>query len=119
MSTEHSTVHLENIEGLPVLKFAGDIDAAFVREMRPRLEQQLSTSLKPGYILDLSGVHFLDSHGIGFFVSLLKRAHAARGRLGIVGAKDQPLSVLNMVGLNSDLVKYFPTAEAAVKGLSS
>ena len=64
-------------------------------------------------IVDLQRVAFLDSHGVGLFVSLLKRCHRNQGRLFVAGATGQPASVLKMVGLNASLVTYCNSGDEA------
>jgi len=98
--------------GRAVITFRGQMDAATVQQIKPVLQQQLSVDAAQ-IIADLSKVEFLDSHGVGLFVSLLKRAHMNRGRLVLAGAEGQPAAVLLMVGFNGELVSYCKTVDEA------
>jgi anti-anti-sigma factor len=95
-----------------LIRFYGFIDAATVQQIRPALQRQLPEH-SANLIVDMREVGFLDSHGIGLFVSLLKQAHKKKGRLAFAAAKGQPSSVLKMVGFNGGLVSYCPTLNHA------
>lgn len=100
-----SVLEIENHTEYSVVRFFGFVDAATVESIKPVVSEKLSKDC-PAIIVDLTRVDFIDSHGVGFFVSLLKKVHSRRGRLIFVGAIDQPASVLNMVGFNTALVTY-------------
>ncbi|MFN7114360.1 MAG: STAS domain-containing protein [Alphaproteobacteria bacterium] len=95
-----------------LIRFYGFIDASTVQQIRPALQRQLPEH-SSNLIVDMREVGFLDSHGIGLFVSLLKQAHKNKGRLAFAAAKGQPASVLKMVGFNGGLVSYCPTLNDA------
>lgn len=108
----NSRYEIENREKYALICFSGFVDASTVVQARPLLQQQVPATAK-NFVVDLTGADFLDSHGVGLFVSLLKRAHANRGHIIFAGAGGQPLSVLQMVGFNGDLVQYVDTLGAA------
>ena len=105
---------LQQGDNIAVITFSGQMDAASVQQIKPVLQQQLSVDAAH-IIVDLEKVEFLDSHGVGLFVSLLKRAHMNRGRLVLSGAEGQPAAVLLMVGFNGELVSYCKTVAEAKK----
>ena len=108
----NSTYEIENREKYALICFSGFVDASTVVQARPVLQQQVPATAR-NFIVDLSGADFHVSHGVGLFVSLLKRAHANRGHIIFAGASGQPLSVLQMVGFNGELVQYFESMAAA------
>lgn len=108
----NSTYDIENHDNYALIRFSGFVDASTVVQARPVLQQQVPATAK-NFVVDLSAADFLDSHGVGLFVSLLKRAHANRGHIIFAGAGGQPLSVLQMVGFNGELVQYFESLAAA------
>ena len=63
--------------------------------------QSMSTEGIQDLILDLSGVSFMDSAGIGAIVSVFRELRGAGVRLAVAGAKGQPLDLINIVGLDS------------------
>jgi len=110
----NSILEIENNPKFSIIRIFGFVDAATVDKIKPVVNAKLPPDCTQ-IIIDLEKVGFLDSHGIGFFVSLLKKVHAAKGRLIFVCARNQPASVLEMVGFNSSLVTYCDTLEQARK----
>ncbi len=98
-------IQIKNSDTHSVIKLKGFIDASTIQKIRPIVDKKLDENSK-NIIVDLLDVGFIDSHCIGFFVSLLKKAHAREGLLTIVGATGQPEAVMQMVGFNNDLVSY-------------
>ncbi|MDE1152328.1 MAG: STAS domain-containing protein [Micavibrio sp.] len=101
-----------------LIRFSGFIDAGAVQQIKPLLQQQLPASTG-NIVVDLEKVEFLDSHGVGLFVSLLKRAHQNNGRLVLAVATGQPAAVLQMVGFNGELVSYCASLEEAKRSFAS
>lgn len=95
-----------------LIRFYGFVDASTVSQIRPVLHERLSDTCRH-IVVDLREVGFLDSHGVGLFVSLLKLAHKNNGRIVFAAAKGQPSSVLQMVGFNGGLVSYCHDIEEA------
>ncbi len=111
-----SQFEIENKPAYALIRFSGFVDASTVLQARPVLQQQVPPATT-NFVVDLAEADFLDSHGVGLFVTLLKRAHANRGHIIFAGASGQPLSVLQMVGFNGDQVQYFGSLEEAEKFL--
>lgn len=105
MTTLKSAFHVRTAEGHAVITFSGFVDA----DAKPALQRLVPVTC-PNIVVDLAGVEFLDSHGVGLFVSLLKRAHMNKGKLYFAGASGQPASVLNMVGFSGNSIIYCKTA---------
>lgn len=112
MSITTQNYQLKNRPAYSQLTFIGDLDAATVETIRPMVQAQVPDSCK-NIIVDLMQVDFLDSHGVGFFASLLKRCHRNGGQLYIAAAHGQPASVLRMVGFNNTLVVYCASSAEA------
>lgn len=113
----HPPIQVENTPDHSTIRFQGDIDAALIEKARPMIRDKLPDACRH-IIVDLANVEFLDSHGVGFFASLLKKAHANKGILIFVAADGQPASVLKMVGFSGNAIRYCSTqqeAEQAIK----
>lgn len=95
-----------------LIRFFNFVDALTVDRVKPTLQEKIPAGCK-NIIIDLRDVNFLDSHGVGLFVSLLKQTHRNKGRVVFAGAGGQPASVLQMVGFNGALVTYCPTIDEA------
>jgi anti-sigma B factor antagonist len=112
MTALKSAFHIRTEPQHAVITFTGYVDASSVEEAKPALQRLVPVAC-PNIIVDLAGVEFLDSHGVGLFVSLLKRAHANNGKLYFAGAGGQPASVLSMVGFTGSSITYCKTAGEA------
>ena len=86
-------------EGWSLARVAGDIDIASA----PRLRERLITLITEGrtrIVLDLSGVDFLDSTGLGVIVGVLKRARTMGGDLALVCPNQSVRRVFEITALD-------------------
>lgn len=91
-------IELEN--GRVVLRPAGELDIATVNRLREAVVDTISAG-HADIVVDLAGVTFIDSSGLGVLVGAMKRCAHAGGRLMVVGA-DAPAvaSALRASGLS-------------------
>lgn len=85
------------------LTLAGEIDVYTA----PSLKKELVELIEGGcsnVIVDLEGVAFIDSSGLGVLVSALRRARERDGSVRIVCSRDGVLKVFRITGLD----KVFP-----------
>jgi anti-anti-sigma factor len=73
----------EIVEGTRVLRCVGEIDLASAPGLRARLSD-VQVDGPPHVVLDLTGVTFIDSLGLGTLIGAHKRARVLRGSLVIV-----------------------------------
>ena len=105
-------VEVTKQDGAAVLRVTGEIDVATA----PRLREQVVALVAEGatrLVVDLEGVDFIDSTGLGALVGALKRVRTQGGELAIVCTKDRLLKVFEITGL----VRVFDihdTVDAAV-----
>lgn len=64
-------------------------------------------------VVDLSGVEWMNSRGLGFLIAALSTASAAGGSLRLAKVSPKVHQLLNIVGLVTTFETY-PTVEAAV-----
>ena len=112
--TRYEEVALESRDGWQVLRLAGDVDVATAPRLRERLVE-LVTDGPPNVVVDLSGVAFIDSMGLGALVGGLKRARAHDGDLRLAGASDHVAKVLAITRLDQAFV-VADTADSAIAG---
>jgi len=77
----------------------------FIQTLRPEPAAQL--------VLDMSGVSFLDSAGVGALVSIFVTRRNSGKSLAIAGLTRQGSAVMEVAGLTK-LIPTFPTVEAAL-----
>ena len=85
----------------PVVQVAGEIDVATAPELRQELTR-LAGGGAGAIEVDLDGVSFLDSSGLGVLLGAHKRLVAAGGQgIRITGARDTVRRVLEITGLDA------------------
>jgi len=92
------TVESDASEGLAIVRVVGDVDLWSVDDLRKELGQVQPTV--SNLIVDLTGVSFIDSTGIGVLVSCLQDVRKAGGRMGLVIAQPHIHRVLQVTNLD-------------------
>lgn len=101
-------------EGWAVAHVAGELDVATA----PRLREELVALLTDGrchLVLDLGGVAFIDSTGLGVIVGLLKRARSLGGDLRLVCTNPSVRRVFEITALDRTM-PLSDTVDAALIG---
>ena len=84
---------------IDVFTIEGDFDALAVQSLRPRLDGLAEAGAK-ALRLDMTGVRFLDSSGVGAIVFLFKRLSAAGRKLELLGVTGQPRELLKFLRID-------------------
>ena len=90
-------------DGWAVLAVSGEVDVATAPRLRERLVGLVSEG-RHRIVVDLEGVDFLDSTGLGVLVGALKRVRTHGGDLALVCTQPRVLKVFEITGLT----KVFP-----------
>jgi anti-sigma B factor antagonist len=98
--------------GWQVLTVHGEVDVMTTPRVRAHLVALLSDG-RPQVIVDLEGVSFLDSSGLGALVAALKLARSRGGELRLVCNEQRSVrKVLEVTGLDRVLQRYDTLAAA-------
>lgn len=100
------------LEDHAVLAVSGDVDM----HTAPALRQQIAELVAAGnnrVLVDMSGVDFLDSTGLGALLGGLKEIRGGDGRLALVGVNDRVMKVFTITALDT-VFDIYPTREAAI-----
>lgn len=103
--------------GRTVISVRGEIDVYTAPSLRERLNE-LVASGHYNLVVDMEGVEFLDSTGLGVLVGGLKRVRSHDGTLRLVCVQEKILKVFRITGLT----KVFPihaTLEEALADTSA
>jgi anti-sigma B factor antagonist len=104
------------IAGLPVEELDASNAGEFKRDMAPLLDAN------PRLVLDLSRLRFVDSSGLGAFISCLRKLNAKGGDLKLCGMSKQVRAVFELVrmhrvfdilGTKDDAVRAFEHVPAS------
>jgi anti-sigma B factor antagonist len=96
-----------------VLVVRGEVDLSSAPQLRQRL-LGLATGGPRTVVVDLTGVSFIDSTGLGVLVSALKRLRAEGGDLRLAVDRPQIAKVLEITGLDTVFL-VAPTVEEAAR----
>ena len=100
--------------GWTVVNIYGELDVSSSPRMREILIELVSDG-STRLVLDLDGVDFLDSTGLGTIISALKRARTHGGDLRLVCTQARITRLFQITGLDK-AVPLLSTLDAAVAG---
>lgn len=90
-----------------VLRLSGELDLEAADKFRRLAEDALSQGRVRNVCLNLSGVSFIDSSGLGAILGRYKRVSQMRGRMTLVGASGPVRNILELSGV----LKIIPMCE--------
>lgn len=105
----------QSVGGYPVLAVRGEVDVSSAPALRQELDQLLAEG-STTVIVDLSGVGFLDSTGLGALVAARANAAEAGGDLPVVCEHERVLKLFTITGLDG-VFDIHPSVDDAVSGL--
>jgi anti-sigma B factor antagonist len=102
-------IKVESVEGCTLWRPEGELDAFNVSQFRQALGH-----LEPGQrlVIDLSGVPFLDSAGLGAMIGGVRRARELGGDLAVCCARPSILRLLRTTGFDRIAVVADTVGEA-------
>jgi len=105
-------IKTDSAEGVCSVVLDGEVDVYTA----PRLKEALVSAIEDGcynVIVDLEGVGFIDSSGLGVLVSALRRARENGGAVRLVCTRDNILKIFRITGLDKVFPIFSDGAEAA------
>ncbi|GAA3386789.1 STAS domain-containing protein [Cryptosporangium minutisporangium] len=113
-------VSVEHVDGVVRCVIGGEVDMATT----PQLRDELLGLVDEGHrhlVLDVSGVPFLDSTGLGVLMEVHRRLRDNDGAVALVGARPALVRLLTITNLSRALPVYrsVEDASAAVGGQSA
>lgn len=100
-----------------IVHVAGEIDVYTAPVLREHLDEHIVAG-RHNLVVDLAGVSFMASTGLGVLVGRLKLVRAANGSLRLVCASDRILSVFSITGLDK-VFQIFPSVDDALAAAAS
>lgn len=98
-----------------VVEVAGELDMATSPQLLNGLQQVLAGGTR-NVVVDLAGVGFMDSSGLGALVVMFKAFGEAGGRLCLAAVRSQGRSILAVTSVDRaiDVYDTVPAAEASM-----
>lgn len=105
-------VHEEK-DGIYLIKVSGEIDAS----SSIFLDDELDNAVKhyPKIIVDLTGLEYISSAGLGVFMSYIQELESQNAQMILVGLKEKVFQVFQILGLDQLLTIEKDTASAKLK----
>jgi anti-sigma B factor antagonist len=100
-------------DGIAVIRGDGRLNMVSGPALRETVKRRIDAG-EPRIVVDLSGVPFMDSSGLGALISCLKSAREASGDLRIVSPSTQVTMVLTLSNVDKILTPY-ESIEAAYR----
>ena len=97
---------------MPVLEVAGEVDIYTAPKLREKLVELIDAGATR-LVVDLEGVGFMDSTGLGSLVAGLKRIKERDGEMLLVCTRQSVLKVLGITGLD----RVFPVHDSVRQAL--
>lgn len=107
----------DDIQDRFVVSLTGEMDAQGCSEIRPALERLLTDAAGRDVSLDIHGVSFLDSSGIGAIVFLFKRLKANGSTLSLCEVQGQPRELIELLRIDTAIPVGFAVPQNATGGL--
>lgn len=108
-------INVDQAGDYTVCRPVGELDAFTVGQFREALAE-LSTS--PALVIDLSGVPFLDSAGLGALIGGVRRAREAGGDVAVYGARPAVARLLHTTGFDR-VASVADSEESAARSLAN
>jgi anti-sigma B factor antagonist len=112
MSLEVETRQADN--GVTVLAPVGRLDVAGAPALKEAISQLVGNG-PPKVVIDMEGVSFVDSTGLGSVISALKQIRGSQGELRLAAPNQQARVVLELTTLDR-VFPYYATVEEALTG---
>jgi anti-sigma B factor antagonist len=103
--------------GCTVVEVRGDVDLATCAQLQESL-QRLVDAGDRHLVVDLTGVGFMDSSGLGVLVTIFKALREGDGRLGLAAAQPAVRRVLSITSVDR-AIEVYDSVEAATADVSS
>jgi len=107
--------HVASKDGVTIVVFSGDLDSYGVRQVKQQFLDYAGDAACQTLVVHMEDVTFAGSAAVGMLMSAARRLYRNGGRLCVVGVQSRVASIFQVTGL-FDIVKAFPTREAALGG---
>jgi len=99
-------------EGILVIQLNGTIDHHTVRGIREKIDSDIYRSRAKEIVLDLSGVEFMDSSGLGLILGRYTKITDLGGHLTLREVSDEIMKIIKLSGVD----KFIPCEKTKLKG---
>lgn len=101
---------------IKVIAIIGEMDEVSLETLQNKIQPTLDNLDIKTIIFDLSQLEFINSKGIGYFVSVHTHLAKTQRKMILAAADEAVMDVISLVGLTT-IIKYFGTVEEALNNL--
>jgi anti-sigma B factor antagonist len=94
---------IKEISGVSIIELSGEIDLSTSPTFKDKVYETIESG-KRDVVIDLDGLEFMDSTGLGVLVAALKKTRMHGGSIRLVCSKRNIIKVFTITGLD----KVFP-----------
>ncbi|RME81512.1 MAG: anti-sigma factor antagonist [Caldilineae bacterium] len=105
-------IHVERDNTIAVVAVSGDVDAGTAPQLRQQFDELLGDG-EQNFVIDLSGVAFMDSSGLATLVQLFKRVRIGHGDVRLCGLQPEVRRIFELTRLDR-VFDVFPSRQEAV-----
>lgn len=114
MSQQKIDIEVSSKQDYKVVKPTGDLDVYTVGSLRDAIGEMIEEG-STKIVVDLDGVPFMDSSGLGALMGGVRRLREAGGDLAIACTREQHLKLFTITGFGEG-VSIAPTVDEAAGG---
>lgn len=114
MAQQKIDIEVSDASGYKILTPAGDLDVYTVGSLRDAIGQLIDEG-SPRVVVELDGVPFMDSSGLGALMGGVRRLREAGGDLAIACTREQHLKLFTITGFGEG-VSIAATVDEAAAG---
>lgn len=112
---EFSVISEAAESGTVIVKVHGEVDVYTAPKMKEEMQRSIESGLTK-VVVDLSGVAYMDSSGLGVLIGALKRAREAGGDLIVAAPNARIARIMDVTGLGR-IFNLQASTDDAVKAL--
>ena len=90
---------VKEVDGIPVIELIGEVDLSTSPVFKQRIYEIIESG-KRDVIVDLNGLDFMDSTGLGVLVAALKKTRMEGGSIRLICTKNNIMKIFTITGLD-------------------
>ncbi len=95
-----------------IVRFIGELDHHSAEDIRKSIDEEYRKKMLKNIVLDLKGISFMDSSGIGLIMGRYKNAQGNNGKLALINVNPRMEKILFMSGILKIVKVYQSEVEA-------
>ena len=99
-------LELKQVRNTLLVRIKGEMDMVVAERLRREIDQKIDSGRIGNLVINLEGVTFIDSSGLGVLIGRYKKVVSTGGKMYIVGARPSVRKILMFSGINKLVSMY-------------